>query len=74
MILQGLQDEGEGGLPPDEQVPHGVQPRLQEAGDEATALSAAATPEQAYDLALLLKVGNRLYDRNNDNKILWQFH
>ena len=57
MILQGLQDKGEGGLPPDEQVPHGVQPRLQEAGDEATAISAAATPEQAYDLALLLKVG-----------------
>ena len=58
MILQGLQDKGEGGLPPDEQVPHGVQPRLQEAGDEATnAISAAATPEQAYDFALLLKVG-----------------
>ena len=57
MILQGLQDKGEGGLPPDEQVPHGVQPRLQEAGDEATnAISAAATPEQAYDLTLLLKV------------------
>ena len=59
MILQGLQDKGEGGLPPDEQVPHGVQPRLQEAGDEATnAISAAAaTPEQACNLALLLKVG-----------------